>query len=140
MVSEIFNRNFGEGSVVQILGELQTFERTIEEIRYSFIVSAHIIRDFSRVNPTLYHKASTLQSVACPKEFFLRASNTSNEEEIEGFVESESELEVKCKKSKNEIISSADCSNDKKDKPKTVHMSTDAHTNDSSIDMFADSD
>ena len=35
LISEIFNSNFDEGSVVQILGELQIFDKTIEEIRYS---------------------------------------------------------------------------------------------------------
>ena len=139
LISEILNRNFDEGSVVQILGDLQIFDTIIGGIRYSFVVNAHIIRDFSKVDPTLYHKASALQSVACPKEFFLGASKNSCEEELEDFFLSDNEVEVKCKKLKNESWN-AKSSNDKEDIPSTVHMNTDHHTNDSSIDMFADSD
>ena len=139
LISETFNSNFQEGSILQILGDLQPFESTIGEIKYLFIVTSHIIRDFARVDPALYHQASTLQSIACPKQFFMGDSRNINTEENEDFRSSEYEFDINCKKSKlsgskiSEFINKEEA---KGEPSKTV----DNCENDSSIDMFADSD
>ena len=138
LISDTFHSNFQEGSIVQILGDLQPFESTIGEIKYLFIVTSHIIRDFARVDPALYHQASTLQSIACPKQFFMGDSRNTNTEENEDFRSSEYELD-NCKKPKlsGSIISDSINNEEAKGEPSKTADDCD---NDSSIDMFADSD
>ena len=139
LISEIFAKNFDEGSVVQILGDLQPFENTIEKILYSFIISAHIIRDLSKVDPELYHEASTLQSIACPKEYFMSGLTDTYEEGMGENQLLENDSDVDSNKSRTKIFRSAefDSSKNESDKECIANIS---NTNNSSIDMFADSD
>jgi len=125
---------------VQILGDLQPFESTIEEIKYLFVVTAHIIRDFGTVDPALYHQASTLQSIACPKKFFMRDSRNTNAEENEDFQASEYKLDVDSKKSKLNTSKSSEFISNKPDTKGEPSKKADICDNDSSIDMFADSE
>jgi hypothetical protein len=140
LISETVNRNFHEGSIVQILGDLQPFESTIEEIKYLFIVTAHIIRDFDRVDPALYHQASTQQTIACPRTFFMRDSRNTNAEENEDILASEHKLYVDSKKTKLNTSKSSKCVNNKADTKGEPSKKVDNCDNDSSTDMFADSD
>ena len=134
LILDTFNTKFNEGSVTQILGDLQNFEKDVEDVNYSFMVSAHIIRDFSSVDPELYHQASTIQSMACPKEFFMKSCKDINTQEDETFEDnSPAQLNKHFKKhSRNE-----DNPNEKGE-PSKHPISENIKSNDSSVDMFDD--
>ena len=138
LISDIFYSKFNEGSVTQILGDLQTFDKNVEGVHYLFLVSSHIIRNFSVVSPDLYHQASTLQSIACPKELFMNASNdiTSQEEEETLF---DDKSTYPSNKYIRKLSQSKEASEEKGEPSKKPQKET-SKSNDSSVDMFEDSD
>ena len=138
LISDQFHYSFAEGNTVQILGDLQEIQK-IEEIENSFIVNAHIIRDMSKVDPALYHEASTLQSIACPRTYFTCSSSGVNEkvEDIQDSSNDGAESDYntpRCKISKKESPDNNKHSNERE------HSNIAPDTHDSSVDMFADSD
>ena len=136
LISDTFNTKFKEGSVTQILGELQNFEKDVEEVNYSFIATAHIIRDFSSVDPDLYHQASTIQSMACPKEFFMKPCIDINTQDEETF-ENNSPLQFNKHFKKH---SPNEDSPNEKGEPSKHPISENTKSNNSSVDMFDDSE
>ena len=135
LILDVFNGKFTEGSVVQILGELEPFNSSTEgKLTSGFIVRAHIIRDFSTVDPKLYHKASTLQSIACPRDFYNSPLPNSNSENENHSFQDELEMDLEMGEPDKESSFKNDCQETKK-----RELDID-NRNDSSIDMFADSD
>ncbi len=66
-----------EGCRVQILGEIQLSDKNEP------ILSARIIRDFRRVDPASYHKATALQAKYCPLNIKRSSKDDSNLEDSE---------------------------------------------------------
>ena len=137
LISDIFYTKYIEGSVAQILGDHQTFDTKVEGVHYPFLVSAHIIRDFSVVNPDLYHQASTLQSVACPKEFYMKESNDLTSQEEDMLFEDKSPSP--CSKYIRKLSHSKKAADEKGEPCKTPQKEP-SKSNDSSVDIFEDSD
>ena len=136
LISDIFNSKFNEGNVVQILGDLHSFEKKVDGIIRPLIVSAHIIRDFSLVDPDLYHRASTIQSIACPKEFFMKASNANASQEDTSFEGNSSSPSFKYIRTSSQSADDSDAKGEPCKNP-TIDK---VESNDSSVDMFEDSE